>query len=284
MTDACESLPPLAGMRDVFAAQYRANVTFEEDASLVQLLESEAETVLSALAEALGPKADPESLPVADLDFQLHDAYSLVLLLARKAGVSGGTPNTALALAAALAAALERLCQVPDPIRRKIAIVALEGYCEGRDDRITAELRRSAAAAQAVSLLAPRCLTVSLGGRHAAHDLAPTLDEAARELLRVDARSCVLDLRRLEPPDEELSRAIGQLCSQASTLGVATFVVGASPSLRAQFERWRVVGGGCTVVDDRARAQELALAAAGYELRRIRPWVRLLHRGRRAAT
>jgi hypothetical protein len=153
-------------------------------------------------------------------------------------------------------------------------IVCLEGYSAARDERVTGELRQAIATRQVAIKLGPRCIGIYLAGSHEEPELSPTLDRLARELLRDDARSCLLDVSRLDPIDDELARALGRFCGHAATLGVCTFVFGASASLREQFVSWSVASV-TAFVDDYELAHAQALAAAGLALRARRNWARL---------
>jgi hypothetical protein len=290
MLERTESLPPAVAMRASFREHYARSVTFKEDGALLDQLDVEAEPVLEALFTAFAPGQGVEATaalthsPVA-IAPSLHEAYALLGLLARRAATLGATPSTSLALIDALVAGVGSAgVALPANTRRELAVVAVESYCAARDERVTAQLRRIAAERQVALTLAPHCSAIFLAGRHEASDLQPTLESMARELLREDARSCLLDLSRLEPPEEELARALGHFCASGSTLGVAIFIVGSRDPLREQFERWGVARGACLFVDDFRQARELALAAAGVQVRPLRQWARLLQRRSRMAT
>jgi hypothetical protein len=252
-------------MRARFRATYREQARFREDSELAEVLASEAEPVLEVLRTALAPGE-----PLA-----LHEGYALLTLLARHAASLGATPGVALTLSDAIAAALREVgLEISAAHRSELTLVAVEGYCAARDERATRVLRECAAERQVAVELGPGCVGIFLAGCHDEADLTPTLERFARDLLRGDTRSCLLDVHRLEPIDEDLARAIGRFCTHAATLGVCSFVFGASATLRAQFERWSVAGGPTLLVDEFAQARSLALAAAGLELRAVRRWPR----------
>lgn len=269
MSEPAESTLPWGAMRASFRAHYVRHTTFREDAALLDTLEAEAEPALQELFLAYAQRINPAP----------HEAYALLTLLARQAASLSATPSAALALVGALTEALAGAgVALDEGSRRELEIVVLEGYCAARDERVTAELRRVAADCQVSFLLAPRCLAFFLAGRHEADDLRPTLEAMGRRLLREDARSCLLDISGLGALDEELARAVGHFCAGAATLGVATFLVARGDGLRVQFESWGVGRGTTHFLEDTGRALALALAAAGLELRPLRPWAQLLRR------
>lgn len=261
-------------MRARFLEHYQGAARFREDRALAEALCEEAEPVIDVLSTTYAPPEGPRSV---------HEGYALLNALARRAASLGATPSVALTLPSAIAEALRVGGVVVDPsLEAELAIVSLEGYCAARDERLTQELRAAAASHQIAVELGPRCLGIFLVGRHEEPDLGPTLDQLARELLRRDAQSCLLDVSRLELVDEELARSVGRFCIHGATLGVCTFVYGASALLREQFERWSLTSVATSFVDDYDLAQTQALAAAGLVVRRRRRWARLFFPARSA--
>ncbi len=273
MSERHESRTPVALMRASFRGRYERAARFREDGALAAELEQQAEPVLDALFTAFAPPSGPRAL---------HEGYALHALLCRHAALLGATAGVPLAITDAICDALREAGATLDAtLVAELAVVAVEGYAAARDERVTRELRERAAASQPVVKLGPGCAAVFLVGRHDEADLAPVLERISRQLLRDDVRSCLLDLSRLEPDDEELARAIVRFCALVETIGVTTFVSGASPLVRQSFERWALSEGATQIVDDFARAQALALGAVGLQLRRRRRWGRLLLPGRR---
>lgn len=261
-------------MRSSFREHYAGAAPFKEDARLAAELECQADPALEALWTAHTGSGAPSAL---------HEAYALLALLARQAALVGATPGAALALADAVVSALEGGgAAVSASSAAALRLVTIEGYCGARDERVTSELRQLLATSQVAIALAPGCTAFFLSGRLEETALSALLERGARDLLRSDTKSCLLDLCRLELLDDGQARAIGHFCALAATLGVAVFVVGAPSTLREQFARWTVGLGAQHFVDDYAGGQALALAAAGYELRPIRRWARLLGRRRSA--
>lgn len=284
-----EAIDQVTAMQALFREHYMRLARFREDGVLADELATEARPVLDALHTAFAPTDGPRAL---------HEPYALLNLLARRAASLGATPCVALALPAAIAAALRAAeVLVDSALEHELAIVSLEGYSAARDERVTGQLRQAIAERQVAVRLGPRCVAIFLAGEHDEHELTPTLDRFARELLRGDVQSCLLDISRLHLIDEELARALGRFCGQADSLGVSTFLFGATPSLRDQFDRWSVVtaprpsspavahdasirgalasAGTTAFVDDFELARTRALAAAGLSLRARRNWTRL---------
>jgi hypothetical protein len=259
----------VATLRDRFCAHYAESARFREDKQLAEALADEAEPVLRALhAACRGPAQSVD----------LHDAYALLARLCHHAAMLEATASVAVTLPAAI---LDALHDVHVPLvltsgqRSELAIVAAEAYCAGRDQRAHRELRRIAAESQVAIALGARCRAIFLSGQHDAGDLAPVLERLARELLRDDIVSCLLDLSRLVPIDEELARAVGGFCAQASTLGLRCTVLTRDARLQEWFTRWALWGPTTVLADQYDRAQGLALAAAGLEMRTRRRWARL---------
>jgi len=267
MSERDQSGTKVAAMRACFCLRYERGARFREDRVLVGALACEAEPVLEALYVAFTPHEGPRAV---------HESYALLSLLGRRAALLGATPGAAIAIVEAVCAALREVGAALDPaLVSELSVVVVEGYCLGRDERITRELRETSAQSQVAIELGRGCIAIFLGGLHAECDLAPELERHARELLRADAKSCLLDVSRLVRIDEELARALGRFCAIAGQLGVTTFVVGASAWLREQFAGWPLVRDAATFVDEYDRAQALALAAAGLHLKRRR-WARLI--------
>jgi anti-anti-sigma regulatory factor len=265
MTEPSERmLASLRASQACFREHYLRAARFREDAALADELVAEAAPVLEALVLAFEPTEGPRAL---------HEGYALLNLLGRRAAILGATPSVALAVPQAIAAALRDAgCTVDSSAEAELAIVALEGYCAARDERTAHQLRRQAASQQFTVALGPRCVGLFLAGTHEESELSPLLEGAARELLRGDVLSVLLDLSRLDPVDEELARALGRFCAHAATLGVCTFVFGAQARLREQFRQWSLTHAVTAFVDDFALARTQALAAAGLALRPRSQW------------
>lgn len=256
---------PLMG--ESFRQHYEQTARFREDRALAAELTLEAEPVLEALFTAC---SSPTEAPA------LHEAYALLTQLCRRAAGLDATASVAVSLPEAIAYALQAVGVALEPsLLHDLAIVAVEGYCAGRDERATQKLRRRAAEQQVALRLGPRCCVIALAGQHDEADLEPTLENFARTLLRNDVRSCLLDVSRLTVEEDDVARLVGRFCLQAATLGVQTIVFGASFSLRAQLASWTAEDHLTSCVDDYDRALGQMLSAAGFLLRPRRRWTRL---------
>ena len=254
-------------MRARFREHYEQSARFREDRALAEELTMLAEPVLEALSRASLEPADCRSL---------RDVYALLALLCQRAAALDATASVAVTLPAALVQALRAAeVELDAALLDELSLVATEAYCAARDERTQQQLRRAAAESQVCFNLAPRCRAVVLAGSHREPDLSPTLERMARELLRDNIAACLLELSRLSPIEEDVARAVGRFCAHAATLGVQTFVVGASTWLRERFAEWSLAGPPLHFVQEQDRAVALALGAVGLHLRPRRRWARL---------
>ena len=181
-------------MLETFDQAYRSGVPFAEDRVLGPDLVHEVAPVLETLARALH----------ADENTGCHEAYALLTLLGRRAGVLGATPTAALVVLRAMVTALEGAGIQPGAaLREELTMVLLEGYCGGRDERMGSEFRKSMLRSQVSLRLASRCRYLALSGPLDPEALEQVFEEAAREFLREDARACLLDLTRLSASPNE---------------------------------------------------------------------------------
>jgi hypothetical protein len=254
----------IQAMLRAFEQAYAAAVPFREDGALGADLTTEVRPVLEALADIQGADGEPR-----------HEAYALLTLLGRRAGVLGATPSAALGLLAAL---LEGLASVGHRVapgeRDQLAMVLLEGYCVGRDERVTRGLKRANTDGQVWLRLAPRCYAGFLAGAVEADAAEQVLDAWARALLQHDARSCVLDVTRVqadhpEPP----ARPVVSFCHTAFSLGVGVHLVRPHPELFSALVEVGLYESRATVFDSFEAALAAGMRAVGYALSgRRRGW------------
>jgi hypothetical protein len=257
-----------------FQQLYRSRVPFSEDGHLAPELASEARPVLEALSEGAA----------ATTGSSCHEAYALLTLLGRRAGVLGATPTAALSLAEALAAALiAGGIALATEVQRELGMVMLEGYCAGRDERNTHLLRTSVARGQRSLRLAPRCHCLVISGPLEEDALRATLEEAARDLLRHDAVSCLVDLDKLDcPASEAAARAVLELCLAGRSLGGTVVLVGVSDALRVELQALGLAHSGAILCTDIGKGLQLALECAGHEIRPLRSrWAKALFESKR---
>lgn len=250
-------------MLAAFRQRYTASAPFTEDRALADDLTEQARPVFEALCDPT-PEAD------SDPD---HEAMALLTLLSRRAGLMGATPAASLGLCRGIelglqiggstlsAAALEQLSQV-----------ILEGYVAGRDERVTADLRRAAVESLALLPLGQQAFALVVAGRFASEDLAPRLEEMERELLRTDARSLVLDVTRLVHLADDVPRLLCGVLATSQSLGVTAFVCGLDAHAQAP---WREAGLADLGVEQIAAFDEAltkVFACVDLELKPRRRW------------
>jgi hypothetical protein len=208
-----------------------------------------------------------------------HEAYALLSLLGRRAGLLGATPTAALVVLRAIVLALEEGAhQVPPALQHELNMVLLEGYCAGRDERTSAQLRAAIARSQVSLRLAPRCRYLALSGPLEVEALEAVLDESAREFLRDDGLSCLVDVSRLEShPPERVARALLEFCLSCRAVGGTLVLVGLRAELQHELRQLGLSEAVAHVADRFAEALPHALAIAGHELRSVRgSWTKAL--------
>jgi hypothetical protein len=260
---------PTEAMLETFDLAYRSGVPFAEDRILGADLAHEVAPVLETLARAAlaGGTAD------------CHEAYALLTLLGRRAGLLGATPSAALAVLRAIVAALAGAgFETAAVDREQLTMVLLEGYCAGRDERVCGDLRASVVRSQVSFALASRCRYVAVAGPLDADALEQVLDGAAREFLRDDGVGCLVDVSRLDVhPNERVARALLEFFLQCRAVGGNLVLTGAAPELVRELRALGLSDTVALVVDDLAEAMTQVLAWSGHELRPLRPsWTRLL--------
>jgi anti-anti-sigma regulatory factor len=245
---------------EAFRARLVGALPFREDSALAADLLGEAAPVLEALARGyrLGEGASAAQ----------HEGFALLRLFCRRAALLGATPTAALVLVRALEGALAAAdVPVSGTEREHLSMVAIEGYCGGRDEQRESQLRLTAAASQVWFALAPRCFVVCPAGSHHTEQLEPVLHSISRELFRADARAVLLDLSRLQADDEDSARLLLHLCATQLGLGAQVLVYGANPGLAAWFERLQSGPQRIEHCTSFAGGVARALSLSGYELR-----------------
>ncbi len=204
-------------MLATFRQHFEESVPFKEDRALAADLAEQARPVFEALSEpVLGVGSEPD-----------HEALALLNLLSRRAGLLGATPAAALGLCRGIEAALEGAEQsLAASAVDQLALVILEGYVAGRDERVSGELRRAAADGLALLPIGRAAFALIAAGYLQADDLTPRLEEIERELLRADARALVLDVRTLRYQGDDVPRLFCGLLITSRSLGVSAFVCG----------------------------------------------------------
>lgn len=264
---------PTEAMLEVFERVYRSGVPFQEDAILGADLIHEVAPVLETLARAAGTFG-AEAGPTVDPRGQssCHEGYALLTLLGRRAGLLGATPTAAFVVLRAIVSALTGAgVQLSASLRDELNMVLLEGYCAGRDERVSAELRASVARNQVSVLLAPRCRFVALAGPFEVEALEQVLDEAAREFLRDDGVSCLLDVSRLDcQPPVRSARALLEFCLACRAVGGSVVLVGLQPELARELHELGLSERVAQLAETFGQGLTQALAHAGQEVRPLR--------------
>jgi hypothetical protein len=260
---------PTEAMLETFERAYREGVPFQEDGLLGADLVHEVVPVLDTLARSVG------SLPAGGC----HEAYALLALLGRRAGLLGATPTAALMMLRAIVLALaEGAVKLSLELQQELTMVLLEGYCAGRDERTSSELRAAVARNQVSLRLAPRCRYLALSGPLEVEALEQVLDEAAREFLRDDGLSCLVDLTRLEShPPERVARAVLEFCLSCRAVGGTLVLVGVRADLAGELLELGCSDTVARVMERFSDALPHVLGLAGHELRAARgSWAKTL--------
>ena len=279
-----------------FVDRFRAEATFEADRALAQELGMEARPAVHALGLAveldplvekdspaelhaversadgpraveLGPEIGPQPEPHASLD--QHEALAMATLLGRRAAVLGATPSGATLVVPALCAALKRPLRAS--LRRALEVAVMEGFVLGREEMVRAAAARSAAAALAPVRLTERSFLLMLAGTHEPELLEEVLDEFARQVLRADALSSLIDVRGLQPIDRATVSVVFAAQASARMIGAQCIFSGVDA-------RWREAMRSAAIREDDLETYErfrpalhAVLAREGLEVRS--PWL-----------
>jgi anti-anti-sigma regulatory factor len=246
---------------EAFRARLAGALPFREDSALAADLDIEAAPVLEALAR--GYRVVAEGGQAAQ-----HEGFALLRLFCRRAALLGATPTASLVLARAIETALiDTGIAISDSAREHLAIVAIEGYCAGRDEQRERSLRASASASQVWFTLAPRCFVVCPAGSHLVEQLEQLLDGISRTLFRADAHAVLLDLSRLQADDEDSARLLVSFCATQLGLGAHVLLCDVSAPLDVWFGRLQLAQHRVERCEGFAAGVARALSLCGYELR-----------------
>jgi hypothetical protein len=180
----------------------------------------EAAPVVNTLLRALGAGAD---------DTTRGEALAMLTLLGRRAGVLGITPTAALSLIGGLETAFaDSNARLPEPLAAQVQTLAWEGYVQGREDRREEERATALALAHKTLLLQPRVPALVLSGEMDTPRLQRLMDRFGRELLRLDALSCVVEMSGLVGAAPDRASEVFSADGSARMLGARAFFSGAS--------------------------------------------------------
>lgn len=250
---------PIETMLAAFQEAFQRRVPFREDGLLGPGLMHEVRPILYCLVDAA--RAEPSTA--------CNEAYGLVSLLGRRAGALGITPTAALAIREALLAALrETGIEAPARLSDELTMVLMEGYCAGRDERTTEQLRDGVARGQLAFWLAPRCRCVFLTGPLDLEALQGMLEKQARLLMSGNAASCLLDTTQLEAaPPEGVARALLEFTLSGHMLGVRMVMVCSDPEWRTALGVLHFAASGGILREHLEEALPEVLRFAGHELK-----------------
>lgn len=248
-----------------FAALYAAGSPFKEDRDHGPELAIEAAPVVDTLLRALGNEADEPAR---------GEALAMLTLLGRRAGVLGITPTAALSLISGLSTAFEESnAKLPERLAAQFETLAWEGYVQGREDRRDEERATELAQAHRTLLLQPRVPALVLTGEMDTPRLQRLMDRFGRELLRLDALSCVVDLSGLAGAAPDRASEVFSADGSARMLGAKAFFSGASDPWLSAAREGRVPLEMLNLRPTFAAAAGDALLHAGLAIRPVKvPW------------
>ncbi|MEZ4254442.1 MAG: hypothetical protein R3A78_01810 [Polyangiales bacterium] len=243
-----------------FRAAYEAGSPFREDRAQAEELATEARAVVDTVLETLGEGRDDASAR--------GECLAMVTLLGRRSGSLGVTPTAGLSLVRALLSALaEESVVVPAPFVRELESMALEGFLAGREERAEDEHKERLAGAHSVLDVAPGVLGVVLSGEMDAVRIASIVDRLGREMLRRNARACVVDLSGLVGETPDRASEVFNADVAARMLGAKCVFAGVSPAWLEAAREGRVTLEVLRMAPTFEAALAMALDGAGLSIR-----------------
>jgi hypothetical protein len=245
------------------AAVYLRSASFVQDRACAAELAREAGPIVDSLLRSFA-----RGVPDDASDHEHHEALAMTVLLGRRAGALGVTPTAMLAIVPALG---EALASVGAPLGGKLTAVlgalALEGYVAAREERLVEVAAATAADAQPILKLAPRCLALVLSGEHEPERVRDVVETFGRALFKADALACVVDLTGLRGPSPQLAAEVFAADVGARMLGALCVFCGASPAWLEAATSARVPLEVLTIEPSFEAALARALEVAGYSLK-----------------
>jgi len=232
----------------------------------------------SAYVDALGVEARPAiqallfalSTDQAENTNSLehHETTAMVALLGRAFAFDGTTPTAAAAVIPSLLTGFRgESIDVPSSLDHPLAVVFLEGYVRGREERVRVEAGKRALESVSLVRLAPRVGLVVIHGAHEPEQLTARLEAIAREAFALEIAACVFDVAIRESGDAVLgpvTNAIELLRQVGTDVVVAGASSGMFPESVAQSR------------DSTPDAVALAMSVAGLAIGRDRALPRTL--------
>lgn len=235
---------------------------FTQDREHIARLRPELATMLDVLLESPPPLA---ALPTAP---SLKEPLALLNLLARRFAEVGVTPGVALLLPDVLTTELRAAgWEVAETLRTSLIEVVAEAFLRAREERARDETVAAFAKAIQVTLLAPRCLTMVIGGPLAAEQVRDAVEELGRALLRNDARAAVIDVERLSDPTPAVAAELFAARDVGATVGAKIVFAAPSSALLEAARASRVAVDTLDTAPTYGEALRSALLAAGLVLR-----------------
>ena len=264
------------------------------DGERTESILTRAMSALRAAAPGADPEAfavlEPEARPaVESLDMALcldtardirslghHESLAMFALLGRRAASLNISVPVAHRLAPAILDAFER--PVAPEVREGLVLACLDGFVRGREERVREERAARAAGALPSGEIVEGVRLLVLAGEHEADALTLRIEEFGRELMRTDARACVVDVSTLLDPDLRRAAALAAVEETARMLGVTCSYAGVGEGWGAAFEEAGIDRGHESFHESLADAVRASLRAAGLTIHRPGPLGRLLRR------
>ncbi|MAQ19892.1 MAG: hypothetical protein CMN30_34445 [Sandaracinus sp.] len=258
------------------------------EALLQRAMETLGERAFGADADAIAALAPDARPAVESLDMALrldtaadiralghHESLAMFALLGRRAASLDVSVPVAHHLAPAI---LDAFDAVAPTVREGLELACLEGYVRGREERVREVHAQRAAEALPSGELVEGIRLLSLAGDHEAEVLTARIEEFGRELMRTDARACVVDLSALLDPDLRRAAAVASADETARMLGVVCAYAGVNAAWREAFAEAGIAPDHDGFHEALGAAVRAALKAAGLTLHRPGPLGRLLRR------
>ncbi len=192
----------------------------------------------------------------------------MVTLLGRRAGALGATPTAAIHLVPAIVHALEESGRaVPRDLVRPLTAMCFEGYVAAREEALQEAQAAATVDNAAIIRVVPRCLALVLSGEQDAEVLSEIVERLGRKMLKVDAAAAIVDISRLEGPNEERAAEVFGAHGAARMLGATCIFAGAPHGWLDAAREARVDLDVLTLEPTFNDALSRALPLCGYELK-----------------
>ncbi len=188
-----------------------------------------AECAVRAESElrALGALQTHHSQPIAEALGSLgvwKEARSMAWLFAHRMG----DQEVSILHLTRLLQAWRATCtpEVGQRVYDEVLALLLDGYTQGRVERVKSEVQRSYGENAIVRELFAGTVLVVLAGPLECDAVRLVVDRASRELLKRDARALIVDIEQLQMPTHAVLAELWALLPGARTLGTKVFIAG----------------------------------------------------------